>query len=301
MMSDSAKSTLVMAAALLMASYFYLNAYKIGMVADYFEDVAAGASPAIAQLYIGNKKIIDHKIENSGFFDRDGSRQISFIRLSAEQLQQLAANAGKSTIKIANQQVPLQKISKGDIFQAVLPQYRLYLLPEGDWPTMANLLLLEKKKTKGLVKCITPEVCQALAKIDGEWGPVGGPYHDYALSSVRRGLPKGRWLYGPETKVVFHAQRPVKVAVLLTMLGVAPDQRVGFVGSESRAKAVPVKEPMIKLAGKKYYPNAAVVELNLQQGPNELDIKFSKWGLLVSGKRQPFAAYITGLTIKEIN
>ena len=168
---------------------------------------------------------------------------------------------------------------------------------------VARILFLERSHAKLVEQCFPVELCRSLKIVAANWGVAEGPFNDNELVPFRRGLPRGRWLFGPETKVTFQTDRSMKVAILVNLLETTSDQEVTFDGPGLQTKSLRSSTTLAELGGKKYFPKSGILELQLKQGRNDLVIRFSKWGLPAEQRALrdlPYAALLTDMKIKEI-
>lgn len=300
MITNEVRNTVLMAAALLMASYLYLNISKATLTVWMFDEIGAGVPVQRVTLMTGNLVLTQQKLAMNGFFAADGRRQLNFIHLADSQWRKVESQPKRAYVIWQRRKFRLQKYGKEPFYHVDLPGRKLYVLNGKDGDSLARILVFENSSAPDVVQCSPDDFCQSLKIVNGGWSTAGGPYNENDISSIRRGLPKGRWLIGPETKISFQAERPMKVAILVNMLGTVPDQKIAFNGPGLKAKSVPVKRGMIEVGGKQLFPKAAILELDLQQGLNELVIRFSKWGIPDEQRKLPYAAWLTDMKIKEV-
>ena len=122
------------------------------------------------------------------------------------------------------------------------------------------------------------------------------------ISPDRRGLPKGHWLFGPDTELQLSSESPQTVQVLVYLMSTVPRQQIRF-ESEAIVRVDEFDLPKTaQIAGRMLlFPRTFLLEVQLEQGQNPINVAFS--GALLPTMQRPaaLAAYLTRVRIKSVN
>jgi len=304
MMSASIRNSLLLLMVLIFSIYFIFNSYKLGEAGRQFSEILEGEAAQRVLVSVDGELVLEQRMAASEKFDEKGQRQINVIRLTSEQFSRLSTAGSNIKVKMGGVFAQMKNVESGKWFVAETSKTKLFLIKQDALETLAGLYWQQQKKNKDVVECFGAKLCSAIRITSQDWRGVEGPYLDTDLNKQRRGLPRGRWANGPDTVVKIESRRKAKIAVLINMYGVVADQNVGFSGELNgillSKRAVPVKSATVNLGGTVFYPKAALLEMQLSPGVNELIIKYTSWKKISSKNRFPVAAYLTGFKVKEI-
>jgi len=304
MMSASIRNSVLLLMVLVFSIYFILNSYKFGEAGRQFSEILEGQTAQRVIVSVDGELVLEQRVAASEKFDVKGQRQINVVRITSEQFSRLSTAGSKIKVEIDGVSAQIKSTESGKWFVAELPKIKLFLVRQDALETLAGLYWQQQKNNKDVVECFGAKLCSAIRITSRDWRGVEGPYLDTDLNKQRRGLPRGRWANGPDTVVKIESRRKAKIAVLINMYGAVADQNVGFSGGLNGTllsrRAVPVNSATVNLGGTTFYPKAALVEMQLSPGVNELIIKYTSWKKISLKNRFPVAAYLTGFKVKEI-
>lgn len=299
MLSRLIKLTVMIAALLLMAVYFYMNSNKLEIIADEWAHIRAGNPATGIRLELSGDVLFQQRLKASEIFDRAGNRQIHFIHLPRDVFAQTLAGIESASLEINDTEATLSKTKNRSALFAVTDDKRIYLLEEGELKYMMTVIWNERLRAGNLVQCVTPGLCQSVNIISDDWGPVQGPFLDSEFRSDLRALPKGRWSRGPETVLNIQSGKSQKVWMQLHLLGVLADQEVTFRGSASQVQKIELDSDPVSAGGRTLYPAGYLLALDLKPGANYLGMSFSKWSKPVRQGANPLAAYVVAIGLRD--
>jgi len=284
---------------LILAVYFYTNGRKLTHFAEQWSQFQQGQAAPVAMVMLGNETVWKKPLLSTGFYDGSGSKQVHYITLDRALMQKLV-NARDKVLVVVDSGKPVRPDFQrdGGMARADMPQRRIYFSSADDFDALARAAWNENVQGWKIVRCVPAALCKTVTLSSEEWARVGGPYLDTDDESSRRGMPRGRWLWGPQTTINVHSKNNRRVVMQVNMLGLLPDQRIAFQGAASKVQRVKIKNERFAIAGKDYYPMSFIVYLDLKQGDNTLQIKYSSWTRPENEGAYPLAAYLTGVVIK---
>jgi hypothetical protein len=286
-------------ALLLLVVYLNANSYKLGASVADWKNVIGGAAAPEVRVLLGDDLVYRQRLKASEIFDAAGQRQISFIRLSGDELARILAQKEAARLVVDGQAVALSAAPDSSMLLAMTTDRMIYLLADDELRSMMTIIWNARHGADGFMQCANVGLCESLHISSRDWGAVDGPYLDTELRNDRRSMPRGRWSVGPQTIVEIESDKQQKVLAMISLLGIVPDQQLAFRGpvvtKAQKLKGNP--EPLVA-GGKTLYPAAYVVMLDLQPGVNRLEIAYSKWSKPVREGAFPLAAYVTGVKLK---
>ncbi len=183
-------------------------------------------------------------------------------------------------------------IAMKDFLVTQIADRRVYLVRREDARTIAGIVWNERRQTRDAVRCAAPAPCRQLRiRLGPGWGGLIGPYLITDISPRRRGLPRGRWVDGPESTLAIDAGVAGPAVLELKILRFAPTQKVRVNGHE--LTPVGTRRP-VYLAGHLLVPTHYRIPIEIVKGRNLIRIAFSNW--LKSAPR-PHAGYVYELTL----
>jgi len=301
MSRSSLMKAVVMALMLVfMLVYFFLNSTKLTSLGEQWAQMRQGESAAVALITVHGRTVWQKRLLSSGAFDGTGRRQIHYLSIDASLLQQLESARGDFIVSVDGVAADRAAIQHGvsGLIRVDLPTTRLYFAARDNFRSLALAAWNENLAAHELVACLPPALCQTLTLSSRDWGRVEGPYLKTDIDSVRRGMPRGRWMAGPRTAINVNSQQDRSVAILIDLLGLLPDQRIAFQGAVSKVQRVRLKIESIAISQDVYYPQRYIVYMDLKSGDNALVIDYSKWRKPSRPGASALAGYLLGMKIK---
>ena len=301
MRSEVIKPLIIGLSLVLMAVYFNLNSNKLGASFGHWKDINVGAAAPEVRLMLGDEPVFKLRLKASELFDTTGQRQISFVRRPGAELARIMAQKDGAKLLVDGQAVALTAAPDNSMLLAMTKERMIYLLADDGLKQMMTIIWNWRQGDNGFIQCVNAALCKSLHIDSSDWGLVEGPYLATERWPDLRGMPRGRWSIGPQTRVEIKSDRPQKVLAVISLLGVLPDQQLTFNGTAvQKAKKVSTTSGPLMAGGRTLYPAAYLVLLDLQPGTNSLEITYSKFRKPVSPGASPLAAYMTGIKLKLV-
>jgi hypothetical protein len=298
MMSSGIVKWLVMAAALLLMSlYLFLNYQKLLVLSTYWSQFTSGSTAPLASVKLAEEIVYEHHLNITDIFDASGNRQINIMPVPRHIFIAIGKNRESSHLLIGGQELPLSSSSDKSALLAITTDRKIYLVANDTLKPMMTVIWNEQRRLKNIIQCMTPDLCKTLLISSRDWGQLEGAFSDSDFSANRKGMPRGRWTFGPKT--VFNIQSKIrqKVWLKISLLAVHPDQKISFQGVVSMARKLDTPAPPLTAGGRSLTPLDHVVLLDLQPGNNGLEVSYSLWETTGSESSNPVAAYITAMTV----
>ena len=290
---------LVMLASL--GTYFYLNADKVGNLRFQYNEFVNGERALDVELKSDSESIFHYRLRSSDIFDAEGTRQVSFHRLDPEVYARITDSTEELKLRVNGEDVPFEVIEKGKAVQLIWADRKLYIVQSGDMQVIAENIAYENNNRSGIYECYrVGEFCQLIRTSTEGIGPVEGPYLDNELEQLRRGLPKGRWGYGPSSTISIDSKISTEAYIEVYMLRLSGDQEVNVEGPILGQQPLAMKKYSAPYGGLQLYPIAMLMKIKLQRGVNDIKLSYSKWIHSDGQISRPRAVYITKIRIKGI-
>jgi|GEM_PF-2981241 len=283
-----------------MLVYFFLNSAKLTTLGEQWAQMRQGESAPVARITLGGRTVWQKRLLSTGFFDGSGTRQVHYLSIDGSLLQQLQAAQDGVKVSVGGVVAESAAIHRGvsGLVRVDMPSTRLYFAAEDNFRSLALAAWNENVASHKLVMCLPAALCQTLKLSSRDWGRVEGPYLKTDINPLRRGMPRGRWMVGPRTAINVHSAQDQHVVMLVSLLGLLPDQQIAFRGAVAKVQQVKVKHESITVSGAVYYPKSFIVYMDLKTGDNALVIAYSKWKKPAQTGSSPLAAYLMGMKIK---
>ena len=296
--ADVLRIAAVVLMAALAGTYFWLNAEKVSYALDQLRTLSGGRPANEITLSLDGRAAARFRFPESDLFDARSARQLNFHRLDEAAFDRLGAAAERVEVALngARTAAPLQA-ARG-FLHIELPGHRLHLLRGDDLRAMA-LLIDSHNRSRGDVLACAGEICQAVRLFGTSGiGPVDGPFLDTDLSPLRRGMPRGRWVYGPATRLDFRASMPARAWIEVEVLGLTPDQEIRFVGPVRKVTVTASGQEEVLIGGLPFYLKRYVAEVEFQEGDNQISLQYSRYRAAVR-ETERRAGYLTLLSIRD--
>ncbi len=292
----------IAAGVVLVGIYFYLNAGKVQRTRAVYDALLEGRPPAELVLRAQGEELVHAKLASTGFFDATGSRQLHFLPLPQEDFEHLREKTAGMEVLIDGERTEPRILTERRFVAVQLPRRLVYLVQEGDPRTIAALLWREKRNALGVLRCNLPD--NRCAGLRMQWaagvGPLEGPYLDTDIVPLRRGMPRGRWGVGPETRLAIETREATTIRLHLVLLDPSREQKILITSPGGEIQRILGKDPKpVRIAGKAFHVKEYLVQMRLEPGPHELHLGYGDWQ---SGERKPGrAVYILQIAIQDID
>lgn len=290
--------TVVIAMLGLWGTYYSLNANKLVLLSSQYKSIAQGESAQRVELILDDRVLIRHRLRSSDLFDA-GQHQLSFVQLEPVQYQALRENAEDIQLSINGDRVLFVWEERGKALEFVWSDRKLVFVHKGDLRTIVANVWRDNIRDQDILKCFGEDLCQSI-QINGEgWGRLEGPYLKSEENTTKRGLPRGRWMYGPATKIAIDSKTATDVLIAIDILRINPNQTIQLQGPELAVKSLPTKPYSRPYGGLALYPLSSLIQVALKPGRNQILFQHSKWHTPNIHERRPLAVYVTGFNIKR--
>lgn len=287
-------------ATLLVAAYFILNSGKLKDLANEWIEIGSGKAAPLVQLEIAGAPVYKQRLKASEIFDTNGVRQIYFLHLPEDIFARAQSEIANATLQFDRQKMSLSKTKNNSALLAVSEHERIYLLAENELKYMMTVIWNERLHANNIVQCTQLELCKSIAIKSKFWGPVQGPFLDTDITPGRRGMPKGRWTMGPQTKLDIMARKAQKISLQLNLLRVLADQDLNFRGPVTHVQKLQMEAEPRDIGGRSLHPATYIVSLDLKPGLNYLEISYSSWEKPFTEGANPLAAYLTSIVMRDV-
>ena len=234
----------------------------------------------------------------SDIFDARGTKQVIFHRLDPDVYARMTDSIEELKLRVNGDDVPFKVIEKGKVVQLIWADRKLNIVQSEDMHVIAENIAYENNNRTGIIECyMVGEFCQSIRTTTEGIGPLEGPYLDNESEKLRRGLPRGRWGYGPSSTISIVSKISTEAYIGVYMLRLGEDQEVNVEGPILGQQPVAMKKYSAPYGGLQLYPIAMLMKINLQPGVNDIKLYYSKWARRDSRSR---AVYITKIRIKRI-
>ncbi len=297
-MSRAMQYAVLVAMVSLLGAYFYLNAYKVEITQRHYDNFRHGKAALKVELHYDDETLLSHHLRSSGLFDATAEHQLSFYQIDPAQYQEIKEHAREVKLLVNGKQTPYILGEQGKALKLIWDDRKLVLVKQGDMRTIAVNAWRDNASRKGVVECFGTALCQSI-RVSGEgWGDLDGPYLDNEEDVIKRGMPRGRWLYGPTSRIVIESKIATEVIMAIDVLGLMEGMEMGLKGPLLGLKPMPVKPYEPPYGGLPLYPQSRLLKVALQPGLNTIDLSFSRWHRPNAREQRPLAAYLTALKIK---
>ncbi len=297
-MSRAIQYIIVVIMVSLFGTYFYLNANKIDISLAKYNDIAHSRSAPKIELLLNDEVLFQHRLRSSDLFDATAKHQLSFYQIGPALYQEIKEHAQEVRLLVNGKQTPYLLGEQGKALKLIWGDRKLVLVQQGDMRTIAANAWRDNVSRKGVVECYGEALCRSI-RISGEgWGNLDGPYLDNEENIIKRGMPRGRWLYGPTSKIVIESRIATEIIMAINVLGLVEGMEMGFRGPLLELKPMPVKPYDSPYGGLPLHPQARLLKVALRPGANTIDLSFSRWHRPNSWEQRPLAAYMTALKVK---
>lgn len=286
----------------LLLIYVFLNGNKLELVGLARDMLIEGPVPQTISIKMGKDQVYSGPLSSSDIHDFHGQKQINFVDLPGDLLTTAKASGKRLIISLGDESAPALPIGSKGLLNATFSDriVRLYSAASAD--ALMDSIYEERLKGRNIVECLDPRACATVKLQSEQWSRLTGPFLKTDISEDRRGLPKGRWLYGPETQVELHSETAQTIQMLVYVMSTVPKQEIRFDSSAvTRIEEFYLAETA-NLAGRLLlFPRVFMLELRLEQGVNPIDLVFS--GALLPTEQRPakLAAFITRVRIKTMD
>jgi len=186
----------------LLGLYFYLDRAMPEYAAANYHKIAAGKAALSVNLQVDGKTVVAFRLPASDFFDATGKYQVNFHAVEHARFRLLNSRLEKVSVSLNGQPVTVKRTAGKQYLLFLLPQKKLYITREGDARTIAALAWTERKHRKDIFDCRGSRLCPNIRFAGGDGiGLLDGPYLDTEQAAKRRGMPRGRWAFGPQTTI----------------------------------------------------------------------------------------------------
>ena len=297
-MSRAIQYAVLVAMVSLLGTYFYLNAYKVEITQRHYDNFHHGKAALEVELHHGDEILLTHHLRSSDLFDATAKHQLSFYQIGPALYQEIKEHAQEVRLLVNGKQTPYLLGEQGKALKLIWGDRKLVLVQQGDMRTIAANAWRDNVSRKGVVECYGEALCRSI-RISGEgWGNLDGPYLDNEENIIKRGMPRGRWLYGPTSKIVIESRIATEIIMAINVLGLVEGMEMGFRGPLLELKPMPVKPYDSPYGGLPLHPQARLLKVALRPGANTIDLSFSRWHRPNSWEQRPLAAYMTALKVK---
>ena len=283
----------------LMLVYFSLNYAKLSALGEQWAQLAQGKSAPLARIALDGRTVWEKPLLSTGFFDGSGTKQVHYLSIDRDLQHRLVTK--QENVKVSVDGVAADNMAiqlDGKLIRADLATKRLYIASSDDFRSLALAAWQEAVAARSFIQCQPDALCQALKLSSQDWGSIQGPYLNTDIDSVRRGMPRGRWMAAPRTTINVNSQQARHIAILIDLLGLLPDQHIAFQGAVTRVQQVRLKNEAISISTNVYYPQRYIVYMDLKSGDNVLMISYSKWRKQARPGASALGGYLTGMKIK---
>jgi len=282
----------------LLSTYFYLNAYKIDLTSVDYQNYIHGDKAPVIELILEDEILLRQRLRSSDVFDASGEHQLSFVQVDSAQYQEIKENSRQIKLHINGENIPYVMGEQGKALKIIWSNRKLALVKKGDLRTIAANVWRDNVSKKNIVECFGKELCQSIQVSGKGWGVLEGPYLRSEENKLRRGMPRGRWLFGPVSKIAINSKIETEVIMAINILALNPGLELSLKGPILAAKTSPADPYTTPYGGLQLYPQAKLIKVALKPGANNIFLGFSKWHQPSAGERRPLAAYLTTLKIK---
>jgi len=284
----------------LLGLYFYLDRAMPEYAAANYHKIAEGKTALRVNLQVDGKPVAVFRLPASDFFDATGKYQVSFHALAQAPFRLLKSRLEKVKISLDGQPATVKRIAGKQYLLFLLPHKKLYLTRKSDTRTIAALAWTEIKHRKDIFDCRGSRLCPNIRFSDGDGiGLLDGPYLDTEQAMKRRGMPRGRWAFGPQTTIDIQSKLDTRAILSITALGIMKNQQLIFSGPVLKVKNMLKTPQAINVSGKLFYLKKYLAELQLKPGENNLVIKYSNWLKATPGEPRQLAAYMLHVNLIE--
>ncbi len=290
---------LVMLASL--GTYFYLNTDKVGNLRFQYNEFVNGERALDVELKSDSESIFHYRLRSSDIFDAEGTRQVSFHSLDPDVYARITGSTEELELRVNGEDVPFEAIEKGKAVQLIWADRKLNIVQSGDIQVIAENIVYENNNKNSVYQCYrVGGFCQSIRTSTEGIGPEEGPYLDNESEKLRRGLPRGRWGYGPSSTISVFSKISTEAYIGVYMLRLSENQEVNVEGPILGQQPLAMKKYSAPYGGLQLYPMAVLIKINLQPGVNDIKLSYSKWAQPDRRNSRPRAVYFTNIRIKGI-
>lgn len=281
---------------LLMSGYVYLNYWKVNIVTNNYHLISDGNSAIVVNIYDeSNMPLSSKHLPESDIFDSSGNKHISIITMEKSLFSQLKESK-QPHVEINNikSDLNLARISQEPFFIAEFKNRSLFIVPKKS-PQVVAHIMWKYNKSKDIISC-TPHLCKNIRLSKASWADLQGPFLETDIVDERRGLPRGRWAFGPATPMRIQSRISADIFITIDMLTFIPDLKLKYSGNITAAKSN--SGSARKIGMYTMYPRTLTLKVSLQPGNNDIKLNYSKWEN--TGTPRPGrSVYFTSLSFNE--
>jgi len=280
--------------------YFYLDRGMPEYAAANYHKIAAGKTALRVNLQVDGKTVVAFRLPASDFFDATGKYQVNFHALEQVPFRLLKSQLKKVSVSLDGHPATVKRIAGKQYLLFLLPHKKLYLTRAGDTRTIAALAWTERKHRKDIFDCRGSHLCPNIRFAGGAGiGSLDGPYLETEQAAKRRGMPRGRWAFGPQTAIDIQSKLNTRAILSITALGITKNQQLMLSGPVLKVKNMEKTSRAVNVSGKLFYLKKYLAELQLKPGENKLMIKYSNWMKATPGEPRQLAAYMLHVNLVE--
>ncbi len=284
-----------------LGTYFYLNTDKVGILRFQYNEFVNGERALDVELTSDSESFFHYRLRSSDIFDAEGTRQVSFHSLDPDVYARITGNTEELKLRVDGEDVPFKAIEKANAVQLIWADRKLNIVQSGDMQAIAQNIAYEHSYKHGVYQCYRDgNFCQSVRTSTKGIGPEEGPYLDNEPERLKRGLPRGRWGYGPSSMISVFSKISTEAYIWVYMLRLSENQEVNIEGPILGQQPVAMKKYSAPYGGLQLYPMAVLIRINLQPGSNDIELSYSEWAQPDRHNSHPRAVYITNIRIKGI-
>lgn len=294
------KYVAILSMAALLIFYLASNSLKLTRTFEALEQISQGEASTKCILKEDGVALVRRLFPPKGIFDHSGHVQIDVSELPNTLFEYIQKHIDHISLVCNDSEDAGRFTASGKFLTAVGADRRLYFVREGDAETIASICWFERRQAQDVVVCNGNVLCPGVRVEFGVgWEGLMGPFLKSDFVKKRRGLSRGRWILGPETRFRVFSDRPRAVTLDLIMLGVSADQEFSLVGGNADVQKKIVQRSAAEYrGGDLMYPVQLHFRVQLGKGENEFILTASRWRTTY-GPNLGRAAYVKALNISD--
>lgn len=279
--------------------YIYLNTDKVDYLSSQYQEFINGKSALDVELKSDSESFFRTHLRSSDIFDATGTRQVNFLSLAPDDFARITGSTEELKLRVNGNNVAFDVVEKEKVVQLIWSDRKLNIVRAGNLAVIAENIAYENDNRKGIYECIKViEFCQYIRTSTDGIGPMKGPYLYDEMETHKRGLPVGRWGYGPSSTIRIESKISTDAFVEISMLRISEDQVVKVEGPILEQQLKPMKMYVAPYGGMQFYPGLLLVKIRLQPGINNIKLSYSRLIRADERNRRPRAVYITKVRIR---
>ena len=285
----------------LMAVYFYLNAGKLEILKIASDRIVNGPTVRPVSVRMGKVLVYAGSLPSSDIHDSRGEKQINFLQLTDELLAMVKTTGRRLVVSLGEESAPALPYGNQGLLIAEFSDRTIRVFAESNSNAIIHSIYQDRLQSRDIVECLDQAACTTVKLQSDQWNEITGPYLNTDINPDRRGLPKGRWLFGPSTELQLHSESEQTVQLLIYLFSTLPQQQVRFEGEAVVKTNEFQMSALAQVAGRMHlFPRAFMLELQLEQGKNPINVVFSSALQPTQRRTLPLAAYLTRVRIKTV-